>query len=272
MLLGKCKMCLEEKVLVMSHLMPRALYEYCREGEHRPIRVGGGFVLPTDRQTQAYLLCEGCEDILNKGGEGWFADKLATWERTFPLYDLLARLPPDLDIEEGMVLYWAAKNPEIKVDKLTHFALGMFWKASVHSWSGTATNPRIALGPYSEQIRAWLRSESGFPKHIYLIMVVSPPLRAQISLIDPYEAVRKEWWRSFFFHVPGVLFMLNVGKKMDEAVQYLCIHNNPMHPINISEELTARFEQLMVKAVQKSRKTQAYWKARAKANAGTKET
>ena len=262
--LGKCKMCLEEKVLVMSHLMPRALYEYCREGEHRPIKVGGGFVLPTDRQTQAYLLCEGCEDILNKGGEGWISDKLATWERTFPLYDLLAKMPPDFD-EEGMVLYWAAKNPAIKVDKLTHFALGMFWKASVHSWSGTATDPRIGLGPYSEEIRAWLHGESGFPKYTYLTTVVSPPLRAQISLIDPYEGVRQEW-RSFFVHVPGVLFMLNIGKTVDEAMQSMCIHNNPRNPINISEGLTNHFEQLMVETVQKSRKTQAYLKARAKAD------
>jgi hypothetical protein len=174
---GKCKMCLEEKVLVTGHLMPRALYEYCREGEHRPIKVGGGFVLPTDRQTQTYLLCDGCEEILNKGGEEWIADKLATWERTFLLYDLLAKLPPDFD-EEGMVLYWAAKNPEIKVEKLTHFALGMFWKASAHSWSGTATDPRIELGPYSEAIRKWLHGDSGLPKYMYLSRVITPSSRA----------------------------------------------------------------------------------------------
>jgi hypothetical protein len=111
--------------------MPASLYEYCRKGEHRPLRLGGGFVMPTDRQTQDYLLCEDCEDILNQGGESWIADKLATWERTFPLYELLTKQPPDFD-EEGMVVYFAAKNPEVKVDKLTHFALGMFWKASVH--------------------------------------------------------------------------------------------------------------------------------------------
>lgn len=264
MTLGKCKMCLGERSLVVSHLMPRALYEYCREGEHRPIKVGGGFVLPTDRQTQAYLLCEDCEDILNRGGEEWISDKLARWERTFPLYDLLVKLPPDFD-EEGNVLYWAAKNPEIKVDKLTHFALGMFWKASVHSWSGTGTDPRIGLGPYSEEIRAWLRGESGFPKYTFLTVVVSPPLRAQISLIDPYEAVRQEW-RSFFVHVPGVLFMLNVGKTVDAAMQFMCIHNNSGNPINISEGLTNQFEELMVETVQKSRKTQAYLKARTKAD------
>jgi hypothetical protein len=261
---GKCKMCLKEKAIVMSHFMPRFLYDYCRVGEHRPIKLGGEAVFPTDRQTQDYLLCEGCEDILSKGGETWIADKLATWERAFPLYDLLAKHPPDFK-EDGTVLYSAANNPEIRVDKLTHFALGMFWKASVHSWSGTATDPRIELGPYSEKIRIWLRGESEFPKHVFLTAVVSPPLRAQIALIDPYEAERQEC-RSFFFNVPGILFMLNVGKTVDKSMQFLCIHNNPRHPITISEELTGSFEQFMVKTVLKSRKTQAYLRAKAKAD------
>jgi hypothetical protein len=56
--------------------MPAALYNYCRKGEHRPIKLGGGFVLPTDRQSQDYLLCEGCEGVLNKGGEEWIRVKL----------------------------------------------------------------------------------------------------------------------------------------------------------------------------------------------------
>ena len=51
--------------------MPAALYAYCRAGDHRPVKVGGGIVLPTDRQTQDYLLCERCEGVLNKGGETW---------------------------------------------------------------------------------------------------------------------------------------------------------------------------------------------------------
>ena len=70
--IGKCRMCLHEKTLVRSHLMPAALYDYCRKGEHRPIKVGGGFVMPTDRQTQDYLLCEDCEDVLNTGASAGF--------------------------------------------------------------------------------------------------------------------------------------------------------------------------------------------------------
>jgi hypothetical protein len=241
--------------------MPASLYEYCRKGEHRPLRLGGGFVMPTDRQTQDYLLCGDCEDILNQGGESWIADKLATWERTFPLYEILTKQPPDFD-EEGMAVYFAAKNSEVKVDKLTHFALGMFWKASVHSWSGTQADSRIKLGPYSESIRTWLIGESAFPKHMYPIVVVSRPPRAQITLLDPYEGVH-QGWRTFFTHVPGVLFMLAVGKTVDDSIRALCIHS-PGSPINISDDLIGDLEQLMVKTLRRAHKTQAYLKAKAK--------
>jgi len=39
--------------------------------------VGGGIVLPTDRQTQDYLLCEECEDVLNRGSH--FKERLTRW-------------------------------------------------------------------------------------------------------------------------------------------------------------------------------------------------
>lgn len=243
--------------------MPAALYDYCRKGEHRPIKVGGGFVLPTDRQTQDYLLCEACEHVLSKGGEEWIANKLATWERHFPFYDLLTRTPPLFD-EDGMTVYLAAQNPEIDVMKITHFALGLFWKASVHSWKKGSTKPRIELGPYSEAIRKWLLNECGFPESLYLIVVVEKPERAQIIMNDPYEGVR-QGWRTYFTHVPGILFTLSLGKTVSEEIRALSITKNG-NPINVSEALTARFEGLMVDSLRKSRKTQAYLRAKQRAD------
>jgi hypothetical protein len=156
-------------------------------------------VIPTDRQTQDSLLCEECEGVLNSGGERWILDKLATWERTFPLYDLLTKVPPFFD-EDDMALYLADQNPEIEVEKLTHFALGLFWKACVHSWRGDTTSPRINLGPYSEEIRKWLRGQDAFPKYIYPIVVIEKPQKTQITMNDPYEGVR-QGWRTHFVHV-----------------------------------------------------------------------
>ena len=46
-------------------------------------------MLPTDDQTQTYLLCDDCENILSRAGEAWVVGKLLTLEKEFPLYDLL---------------------------------------------------------------------------------------------------------------------------------------------------------------------------------------
>jgi hypothetical protein len=261
---GICKLCLKEKQLVSSHLMPRALYAYCYKDEHRPIKYGDGFLLPTDRQTQDYLLCKDCEDILNQGGESWIADKLATWERTFPLYDMLTKVPPDFD-EDGMGVYFAAKNPEIKIDKLVHFALGLFWKASVHPWKAGRIEPRIELGPYSEDIRKWLIGEGPFPKNVYLITYVEQPDRAQIAMNDPDKS-EAEGWHSFFAHVPGVLFTLAVGKGVGEEMREVCLHNGPGNPIMISDGVTNRYEQMMAGMVKQARPTNAFLRAKAKAD------
>jgi hypothetical protein len=243
--------------------MPAALYDYCRKGEHKPIRVGNGFVLPTDRQTQDYLLCRGCEDVLNRGGETWILDKLATWERTFPLYDSLTKVAPLFE-EHDMAVYLAASNPEIEANKLVHFALGLFWKASVHPWNRDASDPRIELGPYSDGIRLWLVGKGKYPEHTHLIVIVERPERAQITINDPYEGVREEH-RTFFFHVPGILFMLALEATVDESIRALAI-TNAGNPINISEKLTGDFEKLMVRSLLSSRKTDAFLRAKAKAD------
>jgi hypothetical protein len=243
--------------------MPAFLYDYCRKGEHSPIRFGDDVVFPTDRQTQDYLLCTECEDILNQGGEKWIANKLATMDRTFPLYDTLTTVPPIFD-EDGMVIYLGEQNPDLNVDKLIHFAMAIFWKASVHSWSGSETKPRIDLGPYSERIRKWLRNGAVFPKRTHLIVTMEKPLQAQITVNEPYEGIRQAW-RTHFTHVPGILFMLSLGGSVDDTVTHLAI-TSPGNPINVSEGLTASLEQLMKDKLNNARKTHAYLKAKAKAD------
>jgi len=250
-------MCGQSKFLANSHFMPAFLYPYCRTGDLRPVKFFDGTLLPTDRQTQAPLLCEDCEHVLSDGGEAWIANKLATWERTFPLSDLLTSCRQDIQ-EEGLTVYFTNKNPEVRADKLLHFGMGMFWKAGVHSWRRNSTEPWIELGPYADMIRAWLRGEATFPDHVYLTANVFRPERAQIALIDPYEAKRKTW-RSFFFHVPGLLFMLCIGKTVDPSLKWLSIHN-PEKPICISDDLAEHFINQTAIEVRSSRLTEAYMK------------
>ena len=51
-------------------------------------------------------------------GERWIVGKLLTWEKKFPLNDLLTQQKPDVD-EDGMLVYCAGKNPRIRTDMLT---------------------------------------------------------------------------------------------------------------------------------------------------------
>jgi len=240
--------------------MPAALYGYCEAKDADPVKFGHGVVMPTKRQTQDYLLCQACEEVLNKRGEVWLAPKLATMQREFPFYDLLTKMPPEWN-EPDFLMYPAARNPEIDVEKITHFALGIFWKASVHSWLGSTAEPRIDLGSYSEKVRKWLLGQSGYPDWISLQVTVSTPTRAQIVMSDPYEGV-ETGCRTFFMHVPGMLFILSTGEGIPPETAAFCFYRNPGHPIFISENLTARVEQLFAGQFLRARKTQAFLRQR----------
>jgi hypothetical protein len=259
----KCPMCLETKNVVSSHLHPAALYPYCRNADDEsPMRVGDGVVMQTDRQTQAYLLCVECEDILNKGGEMWVNPKLATIQKTFPLHDLLMKGPATYQDEDGG-LYCAALNPEIEVEKLTHFAMGIFWKGSVHSWKGKEQKPLIDLGPYSDLIRLWLRSEGTFPKDVCITVVLARPERALITLSGPGPQSKKEW-HSYIVHVPGVAFTLHVGNRIDPQMRDTCFHENPGHPVIVSDMVMAGHWKHASDQYLESRKTESYLKGKAK--------
>ena len=259
---GLCKLCRFDRELVVSHLIPAALYAYVRDPHMSPVRVGDGIVIPNDRQTQDHLLCSSCESVLNKGGESWVAPKFATVAQSFPLYDLVTSQPAIID-DGNDRMYFTASNPLIKSDALTHFAIGIFWKASVHSWKGDKREPLIELGPYADRLRCWLLHETGFPEDICLVVELSKPGQALITLNPPFEKCR-EGWRTFFMHLLGVSFTLEVGSGIDPAMKQFCFCRNPVHPILISEDLTALTKGQQAKHFVEQRQTRAYLSARAK--------
>lgn len=189
-------------------------------------------VMSTSRQLQSPLLCEMCDRALSSDGENWSLPLLATIGGKFPFYDILQRVKPEATDEE-IAFYTACRNPGIDVQKLTHFALGVFWKASVHSWSGTEIGPRINLGHYGEEIRKFLRHEAPFPKFVALTVGVLPPPVKQISFCQPYRGCVDEF-HHFVFYVPGMLFALSVGKRIGLAKEN-CFYSNPLHPIVVAD-------------------------------------
>jgi hypothetical protein len=261
-------MCLLMKTVVASHLIPEALYSHVTDGKSSPIRVGDGYVIPTDRQIKTYLLCLDCEDILSKGGETWVCPKLAWVDRSFPLYDLLQAAGGYIVDADKEGLIWAANNPAIDVEKIVHFAMGIFWKAGVHSWKGGDSKPMIDLGGYEEEIRVWLRGEGAFPKNMTFNFCVSRPERAQLTIGQPVEVpVRKlgRTWRHYRLHLVGAMFSINVGETIELEERMFCFYRRPSHPVLVSDIVTGVLARKNAEHFAESRKTRAYLKSKEQA-------
>ena len=261
MAIGTCAMCLgKDKQLASSHLMPAGLYDTCQSEDSNPIKVSSKIVMETSRQTQDYLLClgkGGCEERLNKGGEAWTLPMLMKKDRSFPLYDVLARTTPEVD-EDDVKAYAALMIPEIDVKKLSHFAMGIFWKASVHSWKKERGEPRIKLGPYSEIIRRYLLGETEFPERVSLVVNVVAPEKAMVLFTDPVTGEDKH---SHFVYVPGIMFAIMVGGT-NTVVQAQCFAKDPNHPIMVWDRLTAQFEDKLKRQFFNAPKSRKYMEAK----------
>jgi hypothetical protein len=228
---GICPMCLFNKPLIRSHLASAALYKLCRAPDSDPIIVTNDVVMRSGRQLLYPLLCSDCDGMLSEQGEAWLLPLVGRLDG-FPFYDILTNCEP-YEKEDDAALYAAADNPAIDVGKLTHFAMGTFWKASVHSWTGSRVEPLIDLGKYGEEVRKFLRGEGKFPKHMSLTVGVTPPPIVP-TIAMPYRGSAKGY-HNFLFHVPGINFGLMVGGKVDAAMREVCFPCNARHPILLKD-------------------------------------
>jgi len=251
---GICRMCLKQKELAHSHFMPRALYDYCRSADSEPIKFNSEVALVTSYQTKDYILCSECETVLNDGGEKWTVGKLLTADRQhFPLYEIVSKEKPEYD-EPDMKIYQGSSIPGLEVEKIVHFTAGILWKASAHSWNKGSIQPKIELGPYSDQLRRYLRGESGFPKNVTLWLAIVPPSKAMIAFIEPHERISEGGWKTYFCYMPGVLLSWNIGKQVSEELRQGCFAGNGGHPFIISDNLHESLEDITKKAYFSARK------------------
>ncbi|HZU32610.1 MAG TPA: hypothetical protein VFB79_15945 [Candidatus Angelobacter sp.] len=234
---GICKMCFYQKTLVSSHFMPRAIYDYCRSGDLEPVKFSRKVAFCTSYQVQDYIMCKSCEDVLNDGGEKWTVGKLATMDRkSFPLYEILSKATPQFE-DGGAKVYQGVNVAGFEIEQFTHFATGILWKASIHSWSKEKKKPKIDLGPYSDRLRKYLRGEAGFPEHVKLWLTIVPPEAAMIGFIEPHERKSFGGFKSYFCYIPGVLFCWSVGRQVTTELRVGCFATNAYHPFFVSNNV-----------------------------------
>ncbi|HKS80324.1 MAG TPA: hypothetical protein VJR23_02360 [Candidatus Acidoferrales bacterium] len=220
---------MQTKDVVSSHFIPASLYDYCRPPNRNPVAFNTELVIETSRQMQHPLLCRECEEILNSEGESWMIPLFANFDGSFPFHDILTKCAPVVTDGEAK-LYAAKRNPEIKVEKIAHFAIGIFWKAAVHSWSGSRKEPLINLGPYREPFRKYLRKENNFPTDTALMISVLPSPVQHISFHAPYQGLNKRW-HNFILYILGIEFQLLVGRGIPKEMRVASFFGHPDRPI-----------------------------------------
>ena len=92
----------------------------------------------------------------------------------------------------------------------------------------------IQLGKYGEEFRRFLVGKGRFPKHATLVVGVSPPENAVIGFMMPhFRGV--SMCHQFVFYVPGIIFVLQVGKQISDYEPQLCFYSDPLHPIIVAD-------------------------------------
>lgn len=235
--MGKCKLCLRDRELQDSHLMPRALYRMARgsgtEGNQDPHVLTAKERKSSSHQIKDRVLCGECEQRFSKNGEDYVMRLVTKRSGQFPLLDMLAAVPTALKMPKWTA-YSAGDTPGIDRAKIAYFALSLFWRASVHTWiqhSGERT--RIDLGKkYDEEIRRYLLGETPIPENANLLVAVCTDEVSQKSFFAPEEN-QKAKDRSFGVMVRGIFFLFRITRTPAAWQARLSMVNTPYELISV---------------------------------------
>lgn len=217
-----------------SHLIPAGVIKLLRAKKApnpNPLIITTDWIGQSSEQATEYAFCRKCEDIFNDGGERWLIPRLANLEG-FPLYDMLTKAQPFFR-QDDLSAYHASSIPDFERGKVIHFAMGIFWKASIRDWARKGPAIEIDLGEYAEPIRQFVLGSGPFPPRTYLSVCILPPTVPLVGMLMPVRMVQKDFHR-FKFYVPGVEFELKVGKRVPDAFREECIATGPLELVTSS--------------------------------------
>jgi hypothetical protein len=225
---GTCKLCLEHRELCDSHYLPKRLYAFVRAKQMKnpnPLVLSGKGTKQVSDQLRGYVFCKGCEDLFNKNGEMWVLANIPHDDgRSFPLKDALGPEMP-VAIWEGVKLYDVSSVAAFDMDKLVYFGLSIFWRGAAHDWKSTCwrSAPKVDLGEYFEPLRLFLLREAPIPDDVVLSVYLWPDTKV-VPAAFPVDPLHAGNWHSYWFYVPGIFFILHLGKDMPEEARQRSAH------------------------------------------------
>ncbi len=242
MTVGICTLCLQTRPLLESHFLPAALYKNLLDpgGAIRNMIVSNQQTASEEsKQVKQSLLCEGCEILLQQGGESWVLARRLMPDNSFVLREVLRQHSP-AGTRDGGSLYMASTIPEVRPEQLSYFAASIFWRASVSDW-----NTPLGLFkrlPVSSEIKEGLRklllNEESFPDRIAILLMLSASHTPRQVVTLPIRIPTATQWEQFEFYIPGMNFAMTIGN--DSLINVSL--SRPPHVIAIDPKVDDRIE------------------------------
>lgn len=215
-----CALCRNEVVLRDSHLLPKSVYRKLRD-DSDPILVSSRATIQSSTQFKCYLLCEDCEQRLNKNGENRVLAEYLQNPDHFVLREKLRKEQPRQIRNDGR--WFSGFDLEtIDVDSYRYFAASVFWRASVGRWKDPRYLPCCGcLGPkYEEKLRGFLLNQLPFPKEAFLVAFVANEEGALGFATVPCSK-NDSGYHMHEFNIPGILFQLWIGGSSNHQLAFL---------------------------------------------------
>ena len=234
-MIGTCRLCLKAGVeLERSHLLSAAVYRILRDDgkvpNANPFLITPEGSVQSSKQQWAFLLCEPCEAILSREAEDWIFRHGMKADGNFPLADVLRKVRPSVGtLADHTRLYEGILIPEINSHAITHFAIGIFWKASVYEWNTDKTIPVNLLG-YQDEFRRFLLGEAVFPQDAVLTVLVREAGAIDRLTHTPFGSVGAVT-ATYQFPIPGFSFVLTIGKNIPQRISQYCFVRGLGSPI-----------------------------------------
>ena len=215
--MSRCGLCLQDRVLKKSHLIPKSLYrvtmnfypEPAKDYVHISMKEGSSWL--TNNQVKTPFLCGTCENLLSKKGEKTVCGECYRGDGKFILRDEVKKASAISTEGDKRWINPIKETTDINSDAYLYFGASVIWRSSAGKWPDLIGKRRGSLGEkYQEELRRFLLGETGFPSKIYLLVYVDGD-EDIIPLVSFPEHGKSSGRHCHDFYIPGIRFSFFFG-------------------------------------------------------------
>lgn len=217
-MIGICKLCLDNKKLEKSHIIPDFILNNCKGADNRIVQITNNFAILDPKQTE-YLLCKKCEQIFGNKYEDYFAKILndGFGEAKKPKHI------KTIHFDELKMNCYVFGN--INSNKIKNFILSILWRCCL------SKNYKTKLGKYEEEIRNVIYHNNitdhlKYRIHIYNLKSIDSFFEPNFiyKILVVYSFVDEKRIRHHYFITHGLIFDTIISDNCD--INFSCIGDN----------------------------------------------